>query len=88
MADSQIPQSGSAGSSPVIRLISILKIKVMELMIWLGMNGSITQCDCLSRKATRAFFIRNDTPNYLGFSEVIELPKNQEVADLLGVHWD
>ena len=52
-----------------------------------GMNGSITQCDCLSRKATRAFFIRNDTPNYLGFSEVIELPKNQEVADLLGVHW-
>ena len=53
-----------------------------------GMNGSITQCDCLSRKATRAFFIRNDTDNYLGFSEVIELPKNQEVADLLGVHWD
>nr|DAV65090.1 MAG TPA: N-6 DNA Methylase [Caudoviricetes sp.] len=53
-----------------------------------GMNGSITQCDSLSRKATRAFFIRNDTDNYLGFSEVIELPKNQEVADLLGVHWD
>lgn len=53
-----------------------------------GMNGSITQCDCLSRKATRAFFIRNNTSNYLGFSEVIELPKNQEVADLLGVHWD
>lgn len=53
-----------------------------------GMNGSITQCDSLSRKATRAFFIRNDTDNYLGFSEVIELPKNQEVADLLGVHWE
>jgi hypothetical protein len=53
-----------------------------------GMNGSITQCDSLSRKATRAFFIRNDTDNYLGFSEVIELPKNQEVAELLGVHWD
>lgn len=53
-----------------------------------GMNGSITQCDSLSRKATRAFFIRNDTDNYLGFSEVIELPKNQEVAELLNVHWD
>lgn len=53
-----------------------------------GMNGSITQCDSLSRKATRAFFIRNDTDNYLGFSEVTELPKNQEVAELLNVHWD
>lgn len=53
-----------------------------------GMNGSITQCDSLSRKATRAFFIRNNTDNYLGFSEVIELPKNQEVAELLNVHWD
>lgn len=53
-----------------------------------GMNGSITQCDSLSRKATRAFFIRNDTDNYLGFSEVVELPKNQEVAELLNVHWD
>lgn len=53
-----------------------------------GMNGSITQCDSLSRKATRAFFIRNDTDNYLGFSEVIELPKNQEVAELLNVHWE
>ncbi|WP_347112870.1 N-6 DNA methylase [Ligilactobacillus salivarius] len=53
-----------------------------------GMNGSITRCDSLSRKATRAFFIRNDTDNYLGFSEVIELPKNQEVAELLNVHWD
>lgn len=53
-----------------------------------GMNGSITQCDSLSRKVTRAFFIRNDTDNYLGFSEVIELPKNQEVAELLNVHWD
>jgi hypothetical protein len=53
-----------------------------------GMNGSITQCDSLSRKATRAFFIRNDTDNYLGFSEVIELPKNQEVAELLNVHWN
>ena len=52
-----------------------------------GINGAITQCDSLSRKATRAFFIKKDTPNYLGFSEVIELPKNQEVADLLGVHW-
>ena len=53
-----------------------------------GMNGSITQCDCLSRKATHAYFIHNNTSNYLGFSEVIELPKNQEVADLLGVHWE
>lgn len=53
-----------------------------------GMNGSITQCDCLSRQATRAFFIRNDSDNYLGFSEVIELPKNQEVAELLNVNWE
>lgn len=39
-------------------------------------------------KLLEHFFIRNDTDNYLGFSEVIELPKNQEVADLLGVHWN
>lgn len=52
-----------------------------------GMNGVAIQCDSLTRKATHAYFIRNNTSNYLAFSEVIELPKTDEFAKELNVIW-
>lgn len=44
-----------------------------------GMNGVAVQCDSLTRMAQAAYFIRNDSDDYLSFSEIIELPKNDEV---------
>lgn len=44
-----------------------------------GMNGVAVQCDSLTRIAQAAYFIRNDSDNYLAFSEIVELPKNGEV---------
>lgn len=52
-----------------------------------GMNGVAIQCDSLTRKATHAYFIRNNTSDYLRFSEVIELPKTDEFAQKLNVIW-
>lgn len=52
-----------------------------------GMNGVAIQCDSLTRKATHAYFIRNNTSDYLRFSEVIELPKTDEFAQELNVIW-
>lgn len=52
-----------------------------------GMNGVAIQCDSLTRKATHAYFIRNNTSDYLNFSEVIELPKTDEFAKELNVIW-
>lgn len=52
-----------------------------------GMNGVAIQCDSLTRKATHAYFIRNNTSDYLKFSEVIELPKTDEFAQELNVIW-
>ena len=52
-----------------------------------GMNGVAVQCDSLTRIAKAAYFIRNDSDDYLAFSEIIELPKNDEVlraCDLKG----
>lgn len=43
-----------------------------------GMNGVIVQCDSLSRKAKDIYFIRNDTDNFLGFSEVHLLPHTDD----------
>lgn len=44
-----------------------------------GMNGVAVQCDSLTRIAQAAYFIRNDSDDYLSFSEIIALPKNDEV---------
>ena len=52
-----------------------------------GMNGVAIQCDCLSREAKRAFFIRNDTESSLNFSEVIELPHLKRFSDFLDIKW-
>lgn len=52
-----------------------------------GMNGVAVQCNSLTREAKRAYFIRNDSDNYLGFSEVIEIPRNEIFAKEFDVTW-
>ncbi|WP_297952549.1 N-6 DNA methylase [uncultured Lactobacillus sp.] len=44
-----------------------------------GMNGVVIQCNSLERDAKEAYFIRNDTDNWLGFSEIIKLPHTEEI---------
>lgn len=46
-----------------------------------GMNGVIVQCDALSRAAKNVYFIRNDSDDFLAFSEVHRMPHNQMVLD-------
>lgn len=50
-----------------------------------GMNGVAVQIDVLSRIAKDAYFIRNDTDNFLAFSEVIKLPHTQDFMDELHI---
>lgn len=51
-----------------------------------GMNGVAVQCDSLSREAKEAYFIRNDSDNFLGFSEVIKLPHTKDVGQELHIN--
>lgn len=53
-----------------------------------GVNGVVIQCDVLTREAKRAFFIKNDTSDYLRFSEIIELPKIKEFEEMYQIHWE
>lgn len=46
-----------------------------------GMNGVAVQCDSLTRVGQAAYFIQNDSDNYLGFSKIYKLPRNGEVLD-------
>lgn len=39
-----------------------------------GMNGVAIQCDSLTRQAKDVYFIRNDSDNYMAFSDVIRCP--------------
>ena len=53
-----------------------------------GMNGVALHGDSLTRKFKDAYFIRNDTDNYLGFSEIIKLPHTEELkAELNILEW-
>lgn len=47
-----------------------------------GMNGVVVQCDSLSRYAKDVYFIRNDTDDFLAFSEVIKMPHTTELKEL------
>lgn len=42
-----------------------------------GMNGVAIHCDSLSRRAKDVYFIRNDSNNYLAYSEVIKCPYHE-----------
>lgn len=51
-----------------------------------GMNGVAVQCNSLSREAKEAYFIRNDSDNFLGFSKVIKLPHTKDVGQELHIN--
>ena len=50
-----------------------------------GMNGVIVQCDSLTREAKDAYFIRNNSADFLKFSEIIKLPHSKEVEHELHI---
>lgn len=45
-----------------------------------GMNGVVMQGDSLTRKFKNVYFIRNDSSDFLAYSEVIKMPKTDELA--------
>lgn len=53
-----------------------------------GVNGVAVQCDVLERTAKEAYFVRNDSPNYMAYSDIIKLDHTQEVADFLKIKWE
>ena len=53
-----------------------------------GINAVIIQCDSLSRKAKRAFYVKNDSDNFLAFSDILEIPKTDDFARFLNVEWE
>ena len=53
-----------------------------------GMNAEIIQCDSLSRKAKRAFYVKNDSNDFLAFSDILEIPKTDDFAKFLDVEWE
>ena len=50
-----------------------------------GMNGVAIQCDSLSREAKDVYFVRNDTNDFLAFSEVIKMPHTTELKKLYNI---
>lgn len=52
-----------------------------------GMNGVAIQCDSLERTAKNAYFIRNDTDDWLEFSEVIPIPHKDIFEKELNIKW-
>lgn len=44
-----------------------------------GMNGIAVQCDSLTRVGQSAYFIRNDSDDFMAFSEIHKLPQTDEV---------
>lgn len=50
-----------------------------------GMNGAVVQCDSLEREAKEAYFVRNNTDNWLRFSEIIKLPHTPAIENMFGI---
>ena len=53
-----------------------------------GMNGVAVQCDSLSRKAKQAYFIKNDSNNFLAFSKAIKIPHTENFEKELNIKWE
>ena len=53
-----------------------------------GINAVVIQCDSLSRKAKRAFYVKSDSYDFLAFSDVLEIPKTDDFAKFLDVEWN
>lgn len=52
-----------------------------------GINGVVIQCDSLSRRAKRAFYVKSDDKDFLAFSDILEIPKTDGFAKFLNVEW-
>lgn len=52
-----------------------------------GINAAVIQCDSLSRKAKQAFYVKNDSDDFLAFSEILEIPKTDKFEKFLNVEW-
>lgn len=52
-----------------------------------GINGVVIQCDSLSRRAKRAFYVKSDNKDFLAFSNILEVPKTGDFAKSLNVEW-
>lgn len=52
-----------------------------------GMNGVIMHGDSLERTAKDVYFIRNDSPDFLRFSEVIKMPHIPELEKELDIRF-
>lgn len=50
-----------------------------------GMNGAILHGDSLLREFKNVYFIRNDSADFLNFSEVIPMPKTDELIQELNI---
>ncbi|WP_368290643.1 N-6 DNA methylase [Ligilactobacillus ruminis] len=53
-----------------------------------GINAVVIQCDSLSRKAKRAFYVKSDNKDFLAFSDILEVPKTDGFAKFLDVEWN
>lgn len=53
-----------------------------------GINAVVIQCDSLSRKAKRAFYVKSDSYDFLAFSDILEIPKTDDFAKFLDVEWE
>lgn len=53
-----------------------------------GINAVVIQCDSLSRKAKRAFYVKSDSYDFLAFSDILEIPKTDDFAKFLNVEWE
>lgn len=53
-----------------------------------GINAVVIQCDSLSRKAKRAFYVKSDNKDFLAFSDILEIPKTDGFAKCLNVEWE
>ena len=53
-----------------------------------GMNGVAIQCDSLSRKAKQAYFIKNDSANFLAFSKISKIPHTKNFEKELNIKWE
>lgn len=53
-----------------------------------GINAAVIQCDSLSRKAKRAFYVMNNSDDFLAFSDILEVPKTDKFAKFFNVEWE
>lgn len=53
-----------------------------------GINAVVIQCDSLSRKAKRAFYVMNNSDDFLAFSDILEVPKTDKFAKFFNVEWN